>query len=147
MIIFLKKWQWIPLTAGFNKPAFCTLIFLNIRILNADKRRAEVSIVLAAKKWKIEQNEATSLTAVNGNFRLFKEIFGWQQMFDIGFDKCFPWSFIHADVTRAILGADFQRKSGLLLVVANKKNWTHPLSHWCQSFDNLHYLSQHPISE
>ncbi|XP_011705651.1 PREDICTED: uncharacterized protein LOC105460862, partial [Wasmannia auropunctata] len=40
---------------------------------------------------------------------------------DLGLRRSFPWKFIVADVTHAILGADFLRHYGLLVDLANKR--------------------------
>ena len=80
---------------------------------------AEVSVRPATNSRKQQHPEGPPLRPANGGNI---ETFGTSvATVDIGFNKPFTCNFYHAEVTQAILGADFLRQSGLLVDVANKR--------------------------
>ena len=121
-MLLLKKWQGFPIAAaiGTHKQS-CLLHVLD----QASKTTmlidsgAEVSVRPATNSRKQQHPEGPPLRAANGGYI---KTFGTSvATVDIGFNKPFTCKFYHAEVTQAILGADFLRQSGLLVDVANKR--------------------------
>ena len=113
-MLLLKKWQGFPIAAaiGTHKQS-CLLHVLD----QASKTTmlidsgAEVSVRPATNSRKQQHPEGPPLRAANGgNIRTFGTSIA---TVDIGFNTPFTCKFYHAEVTQAILGADFLRQSGL----------------------------------
>lgn len=95
---------------------------------------ADVSILPASFKTKLEQPDAYELYAANGTPI---KTYGKQLItVNIGLRRNFDWEFLVADVTRPIIGADFLAHYGLLVDLKNKKltDETTKLTVNCASF-------------